>query len=214
MRLVILGPPGAGKGTQAERILEEYSIPHISTGDILRDNIARGTELGKKAKGYMDQGTLVPDELVIDLVVNRLKEDDTKNGFLLDGFPRTVSQAVALDAELDAMGTKLDRVVNLDVDPSVLIERATSRRVCPTCGSTYSTIANPPKEPGICDKDGTELITRDDDNEETVQRRIEVYEDQTSPLIDYYNAQGSLLNVDGSREIEQIANEISEGLRS
>lgn len=214
MRLVILGPPGAGKGTQADRIIQEHNIPHISTGDILRENIANETELGKKAKGYMDQGTLVPDELVIGLVLERLKEDDVKDGFLLDGFPRTVSQAVVLDAELEELGTSLDRVINLDVDPSVLIERATARRVCPVCGSTYSTIANPPKVEGICDKDGAELIIRDDDNEETVKRRIEVYQDQTSPLIDYYKAQGTLISVDGSKGIEEIATEISEGLQS
>lgn len=214
MRLVILGPPGAGKGTQAKKIVERYNIPHISTGDILREHISKGTELGKKAKGYMDQGTLVPDELVVNLIQERITRDDCKDGFLLDGFPRTVSQAVSLDAELDKLDIKLDKVINIDVDMSELVDRATSRRVCPVCGTTYNVKANPPKKEGICDIEGAELIIRSDDTEETVSVRIQVYMDQTSPLIDYYKAQGSLFNVDGSKSIDEVAEEIFRGLEA
>lgn len=213
MKLVILGPPGAGKGTQSEKIVQRLDIPHISTGDILRENIANETELGKKAKGYMDQGTLVPDELVIDLVNERISRDDTKDGFLLDGFPRTVAQAVALDSELDRLGAKLDGVINLDIDPQVLIERSKDRRVCPKCGTTYSLSAKPPKEEGICDYDGEELVLRADDKEETVSVRLQVYTDQTSPLIDYYKAQGSLINIDGAQSIDEVTKDIFEGLK-
>lgn len=212
MRLVILGPPGAGKGTQANEIVERYNIPHISTGDILRENIKKGTDLGLEAKKYMDQGNLVPDSLVLDLIQERISRDDTKDGFLLDGFPRNVSQATALDAELDKLGIKLDKVINIIVDPKKLIERATSRRVCPTCGETYNIVAKPPKVEGKCDKDGSDLIIRSDDTEETVSRRIEVYTEQTSPLIDYYKAQGTLFDVDGSQSIEQVTEDIFKGL--
>lgn len=212
MRLVILGPPGAGKGTQANEIVERYNIPHISTGDILRENIKKGTDLGLEAKKYMDQGNLVPDSLVLDLIQERISRADTKDGFLLDGFPRNVSQATALDAELDKLGIKLDKVINIIVDPKKLIERATSRRVCPTCGETYNIVAKPPKVEGKCDKDGSDLIIRSDDTEETVSRRIEVYTEQTSPLIDYYKAQGTLFDVDGSQSIEQVTEDIFKGL--
>ncbi len=214
MKLVILGPPGAGKGTQAAKIVERYNVPHISTGDILREHIALGTELGKKAKGYMDQGTLVPDSLVLSLVQERISREDTKNGFLLDGFPRNVSQAVALDAELDKLGISLDKVINIKVDPKALITRATSRRVCPECGTTYNLIAKPPKVEGKCDIDGADLITRSDDKEETVSVRIQVYTDQTSPLIDYYKAQGTLFDVDGSKAIDEVTEDIFKGLDS
>lgn len=214
MRLVILGPPGAGKGTQAKKIVEKYDIPHISTGDILRDHIARGTELGKKAKGYMEQGTLVPDDLVVKLVKERITEDDTKDGFLLDGFPRNVAQAVTLDAELDKLGIKLDKVINIVVDPEELIERATSRRVCPKCGATYNINVKPPKVEGICDVCGEDLIIRSDDKAETVSVRIQVYTDQTSPLIDYYKAQGRLFDVDGSQSIDEVTEDIFQGLES
>ncbi|MBL7574499.1 Adenylate kinase [Peptoniphilus asaccharolyticus DSM 20463] len=214
MKLVILGPPGAGKGTQAESIIEKYNIPHISTGDIFRENIKNETELGKKAKGYMDKGLLVPDEVVIEIVEDRLQREDCKDGFLLDGFPRTVQQAVSLDAMLDRMGTKLDRVVNIEVDPKILVERAVGRRICKTCGATYHVKFNPPIVEGVCDKDSTPLIQRADDTEETVSTRIKVYLDQTTPLIDYYKAQSLLLNVDGEQEIGEVFKAVVNGLEN
>ncbi|KXA28757.1 adenylate kinase [Peptoniphilus harei] len=212
MKLVILGPPGAGKGTQAEYIVERYNIPHISTGDIFRENIKNNTELGKKAKSYMDKGLLVPDDLVIALVEDRLNKDDAKEGFLLDGFPRTVAQAVSLDSILDKNDDKLTKVINISVDPEILIERAVGRRVCKTCGMTYHVKFNPPKEEGVCDKDGTKLIQRDDDTEETVKTRISVYFDQTAPLIDYYRAQNLLIDIDGAKDIDKVFDDIVIGL--
>lgn len=212
MKLVILGPPGAGKGTQAEYIVERYNIPHISTGDIFRENIKNNTELGKKAKSYMDKGLLVPDDLVIALVEDRLNKADAKEGFLLDGFPRTVAQAVSLDSILDKNNDKLTKVINISVDPEILIERAVGRRVCKTCGMTYHVKFNPPKEEGICDKDGTKLIQRDDDTEETVKTRISVYFDQTAPLIDYYRAQNLLVDIDGAKDIDKVFEDIVNGL--
>lgn len=212
MKLVILGPPGAGKGTQAEYIVKRYNIPHISTGDIFRENIKNNTELGKKAKSYMDKGLLVPDDLVIALVEDRLNKDDAKEGFLLDGFPRTVAQAVSLDSILDKNDDKLTKVINISVDPEILIERAVGRRVCKTCGMTYHVKFNPPKEEGICDKDGTKLIQRDDDTEETVKTRISVYFDQTAPLIDYYRAQNLLIDIDGAKDIDKVFDDIVIGL--
>lgn len=212
MRLVILGPPGAGKGTQADFIIDKYKVPHISTGDIFRENIKNGTDLGKKAKSYMDKGLLVPDQVVIEIVKDRLTWDDTKKGFLLDGFPRTVAQAVALDAFLDSQNKKLDSVININVDTGILVERAVGRRVCKSCGATYHVKNKAPKEEGKCDKCGGPLFQRDDDTEDTVKTRIQVYFDQTSPLIDYYKAQSLLLDVDGKGDMKETFKRIEKSL--
>jgi adenylate kinase len=212
LRLILLGPPGAGKGTQASAIVKKYDIPHISTGDIFRSNIKMGTELGKKAKTYMDKGLLVPDELVISIVKDRLAKDDCKNGFLLDGFPRTLSQGEALDEELTHMGLKLDRVINIEVEKEVLIERAIGRRVCKDCGSTYHIKFSPPKHKDICDNCGGELFQRDDDKVETIENRIQVYLKQTKPLIDYYMKKGLMLNVDGTKPIDLLFQDIVDSL--
>ncbi|MCF6465283.1 adenylate kinase [Clostridium sp. Cult2] len=212
MRLILLGPPGAGKGTQASAIVKKYDIPHISTGDIFRANIKMGTELGEKAKSFMDKGLLVPDELVISIVKDRLMEDDCKEGFLLDGFPRTLSQGEALDKELIEMGLKLDRVINLEVEKEVLIERAIGRRVCKDCGSTYHIKFSPPKEENICDSCGGQLFQRDDDKVETIEKRIQVYLNQTKPLIDYYTEKGLILNVDGTKPIDLLFKDIIDSL--
>lgn len=209
MRLVLLGPPGVGKGTQASNIVKKYNIPHISTGDIFRANIKEGTELGVTAKGYMDKGLLVPDDLVVSIVNDRLEKDDCADGFLLDGYPRTVDQAEALDKELIEKGIKLDKVVNIDADKDILIERAIGRRICKKCGATYHISNNPPKVEDICDLDGGVLYQRDDDTVETVTTRIQVYLDQTQPLIDYYRKQGLLLDVDGTKPIEEVFNIIA-----
>lgn len=214
MRLVLLGPPGAGKGTQASAIVKKYNIPHISTGDIFRSNIKEGTELGMKAKEYMDKGLLVPDEVVVSIVKDRLTHDDCANGFLLDGFPRTVNQGEALDTELSSMGLKLDRVVNIEADSNVLIERAIGRRICKECGATYHIKYNPPKTEGLCDIEGSTLYQRDDDVEETVATRINVYLEQTQPLIDYYKEKKLILNIDGMNSINDIFNSIVEGLEN
>ncbi|HHV38238.1 MAG TPA: adenylate kinase [Tepidimicrobium sp.] len=213
MRLVLLGPPGAGKGTQASVIVREYNIPHISTGDIFRDNIKRGTELGKKAKEYMDKGLLVPDDLVVSIVRDRIAEADCKGGFLLDGFPRTVSQGEALDEELERISLGLDKVINIDVEKEILLQRAMGRRVCRDCGATYHVEFSPPKEEGICDTCNGELFQREDDKVETVEQRIKVYNEQTEPLIDYYTRKGLILNVDGSKSIDEIFEKISQSLQ-
>lgn len=204
MKIIMLGAPGAGKGTQAKQIAAKYQIPHISTGDIFRANIKNGTELGKKAKTYMDQGLLVPDELTCDLVVDRIKQDDCKNGFILDGFPRTIPQAEALDAALSKMGEKMDYAIDVDVPDENIVRRMGGRRVCLNCGATYHIVSIPTKVEGICDKCGSEVVLRDDDKPETVQKRLSVYHEQTQPLIDYYNRQGILKTVNGTRPLEEV----------
>jgi len=212
MRLILLGPPGAGKGTQAANIVDKYKIPHISTGDIFRKNIKEGTELGKKAKEYIDGGQLVPDSLTIALVEDRLKQDDATDGFLLDGFPRNIAQAEALDTVLENMDQKLSSVINISVDPSILVERAVGRRICKNCGATYHIAFNPSKEDGVCDKCSGDLYQRSDDNEETVGSRIKVYSDETAPLIDYYTKQGVIINVDGQKDINLVFEDIASAL--
>ena len=200
----MLGAPGAGKGTQAKMIAEKYSIPHISTGDIFRANIKNGTELGKKAKTYIDAGQLVPDELVVDLVIDRFKEDDCKNGYVLDGFPRTIPQAEALDKALAALGDKVDYAIDVNVPDENIVNRMGGRRACVGCGATYHLVYAPTKTEGICDVCGKELILRDDDKPETVQKRLNVYHEQTQPLIDYYTKAGILKTVDGTVDINDV----------
>ena len=200
----MLGAPGAGKGTQAKQIAGKYGIPHISTGDIFRANIKEGTELGKKAKEYMDQGLLVPDELTCDLVVDRINQEDCKNGFVLDGFPRTIPQAEALDAALTKLGQKMDYAIDVDVPDENIVNRMGGRRACINCGATYHIVSIPPKKEGVCDTCGNELVLRDDDKPETVQKRLDVYHEQTQPLIDYYTKQGILKSVDGTQPMEDV----------
>ena len=204
LRAVLLGPPGAGKGTQAAKVIEKYNVPHISTGDIFRANINEGTELGKKAKGYIDEGKLVPDELVVNLVTDRLQKADCKEGFLLDGFPRTIFQAEQLDKFLSENGQKLDIVLNFKVRKDVLIERIAGRRVCKSCGASFHVVNVPPKKEGICDVCGGELFQRKDDNRETVENRINVYESETAVLIGYYEKQGVLVDFDGEKSHEEV----------
>ncbi len=208
LNLILMGLPGAGKGTQAEKINEKYNIPHISTGDMFRLAIKEGTELGTKAKSYMDQGELVPDEVTIGIVKERLGKDDCKNGFLLDGFPRTIAQAEALQSILTDMNETIDYVLHVDVPKEKLLERLTGRRICPTCGATYHVIYNPPKVEGKCDKDGAELIQREDDQEETVKNRLDVNVKQAQPLLDYYQEKGYLVKVDGDQDIDQVFQDI------
>ncbi len=208
MKLVLLGPPGAGKGTQAASIVEKYNVPHISTGDIFRKNLKEGTKLGLEAKGFMDRGELVPDSLVVDIVIDRLSNDDVVNGYLLDGFPRTVVQAESLNEYLEKNEDSLDFVLNIKVDPNVLVERAVGRRICKNCGATYHVKFNQPKVEGICDKCGGQLYQRADDNEETVANRIKVYMDETSPLIDYYSKKKLLIDIDGQKDIMEVFTDI------
>lgn len=209
MRIIMLGAPGAGKGTQAKQIAEKYGIPHISTGDIFRANIKEGTELGAKAKGYMDRGELVPDELVVDLVVDRLGWDDAKKGYVLDGFPRTIPQAEALSKALDKTGDKVDYAIDVEIADEKIIERMAGRRACVGCGATYHIVNIPPKKEGICDTCGEELILRDDDKEETVRNRLDVYHEQTQPLIDYYKNLGVLHEVDGAMDMNAVFDAIT-----
>ena len=204
MKIIMLGAPGAGKGTQAKKIAAKYNIPHISTGDIFRMNIKNGTELGKKAKTYMDQGLLVPDELVVDLVVDRLNQDDCKNGCVLDGFPRTIPQAEALDRALETMGQKVDFAIDVDVPDENIVQRMGGRRACVGCGATYHLVYAPTKVEGVCDTCGKDLILRDDDKPETVLKRLNVYHTQTQPLIDYYTNAGILKSVDGTVDMNEV----------
>ena len=204
MKLIMLGAPGAGKGTQAKRIAAKYGIPHISTGDIFRANIKNGTELGKKEQTYMDQGLLVPDELVCDLVVDRIQQSDCEKGYVLDGFPRTIPQAEALTAALEKLGTGIDYAINVEVPDANILNRMGGRRACLGCGATYHVEFNPPKQEGVCDTCGAELVLRDDDKPETVQKRLDVYHEQTQPLIDYYTKAGKLAEVDGTKDMDDV----------
>ena len=204
MKIIMLGAPGAGKGTQAKKIADKYQIPHISTGDIFRANIKNGTELGKKAKEYMDQGLLVPDELVVDLVVDRLAQEDCVNGCVLDGFPRTIPQAECLDAALAAKGEAIDYAVDVDVPDENIINRMSGRRACVACGATYHIVHIPTKVEGVCDRCGESLILRDDDKPETVKKRLDVYHAQTQPLIDYYTSKNVSKTVDGTQDMEAV----------
>ena len=208
MKIVMLGAPGAGKGTQAKRIAAEYGIPHISTGDIFRANIKAGTELGKKAKAFMDQGALVPDEVTIGMLMDRIHEADCEKGYVLDGFPRTIPQAESLTKALAAEGNKIDAAVDIDVPDENIVNRMGGRRACLNCGATYHIVFNAPKQEGICDTCGSALVLRDDDKPETVQKRLSVYHDQTQPLIDYYRAAGVLKSVDGTQEMDKVFEDI------
>ena len=212
LRTILLGPPGAGKGTQAAKIVEKYHIPHISTGDIFRENIKNGTELGKKAQEYMNRGELVPDDLVIEIATTRLLADDCAEGFLLDGFPRTVCQAEKLDEFLAAHGSKIDKVLDIAVEKEELMVRLTGRRVCKACGASYHVVNIPPKKEGICDVCGGPLVQRADDNAETVANRIEVYEAQTMPLIEYYEKAGNIAHIDGATGLESVFADIVKAL--
>lgn len=204
MKIIMLGAPGAGKGTQAKKIAEKYAIPHISTGDIFRANIKNGTELGQKAKTYMDQGLLVPDELVVDLVVDRVQQEDCANGYVLDGFPRTIPQAESLDKALASFGESIDYAINVEVPDENIVNRMSGRRACVGCGATYHLEFAPTKVENVCDTCGGELILRDDDKPETVLKRLKVYHDQTQPLIDYYTSKNVLVEVDGTVDINDV----------
>lgn len=210
MKIIMLGAPGAGKGTQAKRIAEKYGVPHISTGDIFRANIKQGTELGTKAKTFMDQGLLVPDELVVELVADRIVKEDCKNGFVLDGFPRTIPQAEALDEALKKLGQTMDYAIDVDVPDENIVSRMSGRRACLECGATYHIVTIPTRVEGICDVCGKEIVLRDDDKPETVQKRLEVYHAQTQPLIDYYKKQNILKTVDGTQPMESVFSAIVE----
>ena len=204
MKIIMLGAPGAGKGTQAKMIADKYGVPHISTGDLFRANIKNGTELGMEAKKYMDQGLLVPDELTVRILLDRVAQDDCKNGYVLDGFPRTIPQAEVLDSELTKLGDHIDYAINVDVPDENIVKRMSGRRACLTCGATYHIEHVPPKKEGICDVCGSELVLRDDDKPETVKNRLNVYHEQTQPLIDFYTEKGVLKTVDGTVPMEEV----------
>ena len=208
MKIIMLGAPGAGKGTQAKKIAEKYEIPHISTGDIFRANIKNGTELGMKAKEYMDKGALVPDELTCDLVMDRIAQEDCKNGFVLDGFPRTIPQAKALDSALEKINEKMDFAVDVDVPDENIVNRMGGRRACLNCGATYHIVFNPTKLDGVCDTCGKQTVLREDDKPETVQKRLHVYHEQTQPLLDYYKEQNILKSVDGTKPMDEVFSDI------
>ena len=204
MKIIMLGAPGAGKGTQAKKIADKYQIPHISTGDIFRANIKEGTELGKKAKSYMDQGLLVPDELTLELIMDRFQNPDCANGYVLDGFPRTIPQAEALTAALEKNGETIDYAINVEVPDENIVTRMSGRRACLACGATYHVVYAPTKTEGVCDRCGEKLVLRDDDKPETVKKRLAVYHEQTQPLIDYYTKQGKLVEVDGTQNVDAV----------
>lgn len=208
MKILLMGPPGAGKGTQADQLTSQLNVPHISTGDMFRKAQKDGTALGLEAKSYMDKGALVPDEVTIGIVRERLAEDDCAKGFLLDGFPRTLPQAEALDGILKDLGYKLDCVLNLDVDDEALVARLTGRRICTECGTAYHMLFNPPQQEGVCDKDGAALYQRDDDSEATVRNRLDVYHAQTKPLLGYYEAQGNLVTINGDQDMSAVTKDI------
>lgn len=212
MKIILLGPPGAGKGTQAANIVETYGVPHISTGDIFRKNIKEGTELGKKAQEYINQGKLVPDELTCGLVASRISEDDCKDGFMLDGFPRNIFQAEYLNKYLTENNVALDKVINIEVDSELLIERACGRRICKNCGATYHIKFNPSKKDGICDVCQSALTQRPDDNEETVSQRIQIYLSETKPLVDYYTKKDVIANINGNQDINKVFEDIKAAL--
>ena len=208
MKIIMLGAPGAGKGTQAKKIAAKYGIPHVSTGDIFRANIKNGTELGMKAKSFMDAGGLVPDEITIGMLLDRIHEADCANGYVLDGFPRTIPQAESLTKALSERGEAVDYAVNVDVPDENIINRMSGRRACLNCGATYHIVYNPSKKEGICDTCGQQLVLRDDDKPETVKKRLSVYHDQTQPLIDYYKNEGILAEVDGTKDMEEVFQDI------
>ena len=210
MKIIMLGAPGAGKGTQAKMIAEKYQIPHVSTGDIFRANIKNGTELGMEAKKYMDQGLLVPDELTVKILLDRVAQEDCVNGYVLDGFPRTIPQAEVLDEALTKLGEKIDYAINVDVPDENIVRSMSGRRACLKCGATYHIEHIPPKQEGICDSCGSELVLRDDDKPETVQNRLKVYHEQTQPLIDFYTARGVLKTVDGTVDMKEVFTAITD----
>ncbi len=208
MKIIMLGAPGAGKGTQAKMIAEKYGIPHVSTGDIFRANLKAGTQLGLEAKKYMDAGALVPDELTVRILLDRVAQDDCKNGYVLDGFPRTIPQAKVLEEALTKLSDSVDYAINVEVPDEAIVERMGGRRACVKCGATYHIVNIPPKKEGICDTCGSELILRDDDKPETVQKRLDVYHEQTQPLVDFYSKKGILKDVDGTKGMQEIFDEI------
>jgi adenylate kinase len=208
MKIIMLGAPGAGKGTQAKKIAEKYHIPHISTGDIFRANIKNGTELGMKAKSYMDQGQLVPDDVTIGMLLDRISQEDCAEGYVLDGFPRTIPQAVSLTKALEERGESIDYAINVDVPDQAIVTRMAGRRACLACGATYHIVYNAPKKENVCDVCGEGLVLRDDDKPETVQKRLTVYHDQTKPLIDYYGKAGILVTVDGTQDLNKVFEDI------